>query len=68
MPSLKTDSRSEGGSEFLSDKLLDLRAEMVPGAPYLTTKQAQLLIQALAYIVADVEYRNTPTTIDESGR
>lgn len=64
MPSWKTDSPSAAGSEFLSDKLLDLRAEVIPGAVFPTARQAQLLIQALAYIVADIEDRRQPTVGD----
>jgi len=64
MPSWKTDSPSAAGSEFLSDKLLDLRAEVTPGAVFPTARQAQLLIQALAYIVADIEDRRQPTVGD----
>jgi hypothetical protein len=51
------DSHIEGGSEFLSDQLLDDRAGIVANTPVNDPKRERLLFQALAYIVSDIEMR-----------
>lgn len=49
-------SPTEGGSNFLSDRILDERAKVQPGMPKLASTE-RVVLEALAYLVAAEEDR-----------
>lgn len=49
-------SPTEGGSNFLSDRILDERAKVQPGMPKLASTE-RVVLEALAFLVAAEEDR-----------